>query len=287
MAAETDAGISRVLEFHGFQFDPTTLDLMDAAGQRIALRRKSSVFLAKLLESKGDIVRKEDLLEEIWPNVQVSEEGLTQCVRDIRRALADNEHKIIVTHIGNGFSLTVENVHPQTAAVSLGKTRKFGLLALALLAGLAMVVWFSFGKSDPADPRPRIAVLQFEDVSNAPDRGFLGSGVSEGNINRLAQFPELSVIAANSSLQFDPTKQTLGEIAEALSADIILEGSKQSIADKLVVTANLIDTQSQEHLWSQEFVGEIAELFVYQSKTANRIGSAVGSRHPHRAISTS
>ncbi|MEO9821024.1 MAG: winged helix-turn-helix domain-containing protein [Paracoccaceae bacterium] len=265
----------KLIRFSNFDFDPATLDLINRSGQRIELRRKSSQVLGVLLQSPNKIVSKSDLLSVVWPEVHVSEEGLTQCIRDIRRALGDDEHKIIMTHVGKGFSINIQETASEAPQKPVHQRRGALVLGLGLLICLAGF-WAVRQNNETTDARPRIAVLAFEDASSGEDRGYLGSGFSDGIINRLAQFPELSVVAGNSSSKFDPTVPPLQEIVDALNVDFVLEGSKQKIGEKLIVTVNLIATRTEDHLWSKEYIGDVSDLFGYQTDIANRIGSAVG-----------
>src|SRR5262245_46637965 len=90
-----------------FEFEDFTLDLargcLSAADNEIALRPKSFEVLRYFVENAGRLVSKDEILTAVWPNVTVTEEALTQCVSDIRRALGDHEHRTIKTVPRRGY----------------------------------------------------------------------------------------------------------------------------------------------------------------------------------------
>src|SRR5215831_17986517 len=104
-----------------FQFQGYTLDIarhtLRAADREIALRPKSFELLRYLVENPDRLVTTEELLKAIWPNVVVTNESLTHCVRDVRRAIGDGKQTIIVTVLRRGYRFTAPVVRVVTASV--------------------------------------------------------------------------------------------------------------------------------------------------------------------------
>lgn len=90
------------------RYDPDTGTLLDGSGRAIPLRRKSAAVLAVLAESPGLLVEKNAILARVWAGLIVSDEGLSQCVRDIRKAIGDDARRIVKTVPGRGFLLVAE-----------------------------------------------------------------------------------------------------------------------------------------------------------------------------------
>ena len=104
--------------------------MRDADGERVELRNKSSEVLARLAQRPGTIVNKSKIMDAVWPDVTVSDESLTQCVADIRRAIGDKDQRIIATHVGKGYSLSVGS--------SMTRTRVGSLLTVVVVLVLAV-----------------------------------------------------------------------------------------------------------------------------------------------------
>src|SRR5712672_1045495 len=103
-----------------FQFEGYTLDIarnsLRAADREVPLRRKSFELLRYLVENPDRLATKEELLKAIWPNVTVTDEVLTQCVSEVRQAIGDSKHNIIVTVPRRGYRFAVSVLRVATSA---------------------------------------------------------------------------------------------------------------------------------------------------------------------------
>ena len=120
-----------------------------------------------------------------------------------------------------------------------------------------------------------IAVLPFANMSADPDNEFFADGLSEEILNRLAQVPELRVIARTSSFAFKGQNQDLREIGETLGAAHVLEGSVRRQGEQVRVTAQLIDTSDGAHLWSDTWDRELEDVFAIQDEVAENVVDAL------------
>lgn len=108
-----------LLLFEGFTLDLGRLHLRGPSGP-VDLRRKSFDVLHYLLEHAGRVVRKEELMRAVWPDVMVSDESLTQCISDIRRALGDKGQRVIKTVARRGYLIDVPVVAAPVSAPNRG-----------------------------------------------------------------------------------------------------------------------------------------------------------------------
>ena len=217
-------------------------------------------------------------MASVWPDVAVTEESLTQCVAEIRKAIQDKDHSILVNHVGRGYS--IETSRPTELRIN----RRLAVFAvlIAILAALLTKTWLT-QSHQPGQSQPRIAVLAFDDLSAGPDRGFLGDGVAASLTTELARYREIQVIASNSSFQFRNTDLGLVEIADALRADYLVEGSKQKFGNRMRVSVQLIDGRNAAHIWAEDYEGDIGDLFNFQSRIVHEITNRIGhevSRNP-------
>ena len=116
-----------------------------------------------------------------------------------------------------------------------------------------------------------IAVLPFLDLSAEGDQEYFSDGISEELLNVLTGIPELRVISRSSAFSFKGTNTSIMEIARILNVDHILEGSVRKQGSQVRITAQLIDTRNDSHLWSQNYDRALDNIFAVQDDIAARV----------------
>jgi serine/threonine-protein kinase len=116
-----------------------------------------------------------------------------------------------------------------------------------------------------------IAVLPFADMSEGKDQEYFCDGMSETLINELTQIEDLRVIARTSAFFFKGQNIDVREIGKRLGVDTILEGSIQRAGNNLRITAQLVDTESGHHLWSQKYDRELEGIFEIQDDISRAV----------------
>ena len=120
-----------------------------------------------------------------------------------------------------------------------------------------------------------IAVLPFDDMSEAGDQTYFSDGLAEELLNLLAKLPELKVAARTSSFQFRGGGMGIPEIAESLGVRYVLEGSVRKQGDRIRVTAQLIDGETNFHEWSETYEREQDDIFEIQDDIARKVVAAL------------
>lgn len=261
----------------------------------IELPRLSWDLLLVLARAGPTILSLDELMDRVWPGLVVSPETVSQRIKLLRDALGDDAHhpRYIAGVRGRGYRLAaaVEPLRerrsssgPASPAPGLptpipGAWRP--LLVAALL--LAMFALWRFalrpqqGTGVPATERA-IAVLPFT-VRAAQGEGpvFFADGIHDDLLTRLAQIPGLRVISRTSVLPYRDTSKNLRQIGEELGVGTILEGSVQQVGNQIRINAQLIDAQSDQHLWAETFDREltVANLLAIQSGVAGAIADAM------------
>ena len=123
----------------------------------------------------------------------------------------------------------------------------------------------AIGKSSDT---PSIAVLPFADMSAAGDQEYFADGISEELLNLLAKIPALRVISRTSAFSFKDEDLDITEIAARLKVGHILEGSVRMAGGKVRITAQLIETSTDSHLWSETYDREMKNIFAIQDEIA-------------------
>ena len=121
----------------------------------------------------------------------------------------------------------------------------------------------------------RIAVLPFANISADPEDEYFSDGMTEELISKLSRLHDLKVIARTSVMQYKETGKSIAEIGRELQVGTILEGSVRKAGDRLRITAQLVDVESQGHLWSQDYDRTLDDVFAIQSAVAESVADAL------------
>jgi TolB-like protein/cytochrome c-type biogenesis protein CcmH/NrfG len=120
-----------------------------------------------------------------------------------------------------------------------------------------------------------IAVLPFENLSPDPANEYFSSGMTEELISKLSRVQDLQVTARTSVARFKGTDKDIREIGEELGVRYVLEGSVRKAGDRVRITAQLINASTGFHVWSDDFDGELKDIFAVQEETALKIAEAL------------
>jgi TolB-like protein len=126
-----------------------------------------------------------------------------------------------------------------------------------------------------AIPAKSIAVLPFENLSDDPENAYFADGVHDDILSSLAKISDLKVISRTSVRQYREGVRNLREIGQALGVAHILEGTVRRVGNRVRLNAQLINAQTDAHIWADTFDRELANLFALQSELAERITAAL------------
>lgn len=124
---------------------------------------------------------------------------------------------------------------------------------------------------------PSVAVLAFENMSPNAENAYFAEGISEEILNLLAKIEGLQVASRTSAFSFSGTDTPIPLIAEQLDVASILEGSVRRQGNRVRITAQLIDAQTDKHLWSDTFDRQLDDIFAVQEEIARAIASELES----------
>jgi serine/threonine protein kinase/Flp pilus assembly protein TadD len=125
------------------------------------------------------------------------------------------------------------------------------------------------------DTRQSIAVLPFSNMSSDPENEFFADGIAEEIINALTKIRSLDVVSRGSAFAFKKRTEDVSDIGRKLKVRTVLEGSIRKAANRLRVTAQLIDVATRYHLWSERYDRELADVFAIQDEIATSIVNAL------------
>jgi TolB-like protein/DNA-binding winged helix-turn-helix (wHTH) protein/Flp pilus assembly protein TadD len=270
------------------------------------LDHSSHEVLRCLLEHAGRVVSKDQLLQRGWPGRVVSENSLTKAIGRLRQALQDPDGQLLCTVHGYGYRLAaiampvsepdVSVAAPadapappllpeptQVARPSRSRSLFMPTLALVLAVAVAALAWRPWWQSPTATarapvpapavsaPPATIAVLPFVDLSPRGDQRYFGDGLADELLDRLAKVPGLHVTGRTSSFSFRDKGVDAVDIGRRLGVGHVLEGSVRKSGDRIRITAQLIDTRTGFHVWSETYDRAMGDLFTIQDSIATEI----------------
>src|SRR6516165_9624030 len=152
---------------------------------------------------------------------------------------------------------------------------------LALAAIVAGIAIFSQNRSGPAlaAPEKSIAVLPFENRSDAKENEYFTDGVQDEILTDLAKIADLKVISRTSVTHYKSgVARNLREIGQQLGVTNVLEGSVQRLGNRVRVNAQLVDARTDRHLWAQTYDRDLADVFAIQSEIAKAIADQLQAK---------
>jgi adenylate cyclase len=126
--------------------------------------------------------------------------------------------------------------------------------------------------------KPSIAVLPFQNMSGDPEQEYFADGMVEEIITALSRFPQLFVIARNSSFIYKGRAVDVKQVGRELGVRYALEGSVRKAGNRVRVTGQLIDTLTGVHLWADRFEGAIDDMFDLQDQVTARVVGAMAPK---------
>src|SRR6266446_8244119 len=161
----------------------------------------------------------------------------------------------------------------------LRRNPTIAVLAASLVALAAAVGVMLWERESPRSMPAGIAVLPFENLSADPENAFFTDGVQDEILNDLAKIADLKVISRTSVMQYKSgVKRNLRQIANELGVAHVVEGSVQRAANRVRVTAQLIDAKTDTHLWVERYDRPLDDVFAIQSDIAKAIAGQLQAK---------
>jgi TolB-like protein/Flp pilus assembly protein TadD len=172
-----------------------------------------------------------------------------------------------------GFSTEVQNGRSNfRRPVIVSSVVLFGALALAL-------TFYSLRdpKTSPA-PEKSVAILPFENLSRDPNDDYFAEGIQEEILTRLTKIADLKVISRTSTQRYQSKPANLSEIARQLGVANILEGSVQKVADQVRVNVQLVNAQTDSHIWAETYDRKLSDIFGVESEIAKGVAESLQAK---------
>ena len=126
--------------------------------------------------------------------------------------------------------------------------------------------------------KPSIAVLPLVNMSGDPEQEFFADGLSEDIITELSRFRDLLVISRNSTFVHKGKAVKVQEVAREFGVDYVLEGSVRKAGDRVRVTVQLIDAETDRHIWAERYDRQLEDIFAIQDEMTRAIVATLPGR---------
>lgn len=234
-----------------YEFGPFRIDmeryLLLRDGETIPLSPKVFETLLFLIQHRGEVAKKDEILESVWPDTFVEEGNLAQNIFLLRKALGEekNEHRYIVTIPGVGYRFVspvkeYEGRRPPREEVA-------------------------------EEPVRSIAVLPFKNLAGETANKFFGPGLADALIMRLSSIRYLKVRPTAAVLKYNNLKEDPLVIGRELNVDALLDGVYQQEADKIRVSVQLVSVKDGITLWAAKFDENLTDIFAIQDSISEQV----------------
>lgn len=133
-------------------------------------------------------------------------------------------------------------------------------------------------KATGTSKKPSIAVLPFANMSGDPEQEFFADGLTEDIITELSRFHDLLVISRNSTFVYKGKAVKVQDVGREFGVDYVIEGSVRKAGDRVRVTVQLIDAETDRHIWAERYDGELKDIFAIQDEMTRAIAATLPGR---------
>lgn len=248
-------------EFGRFRLDLNERALFDGEDM-VSLPPKLFDTLVILVEYKGRVVEKEELMQRVWPDSFVEENNINKNIYALRKLFGEDQDFIetipkrgyrFVAKVSEGWSVPDEIIV---------KTRTTGRLIIE-------------EELEP-EPKPKtIAVLPFKTFGSNGSSDHLGLGLADALITRLGNAQQITVRPTSSIVKYNNVDQDLFRIGQELRVDAILEGSIRRLEPRIRVTVQLVNIKDEITLWAGKFDESFTDIFTVEDMISERVADAL------------
>jgi TolB-like protein len=248
-------GINVLFLFDKFALDTQRRELRCGTDPR-AVEPQVFDLLEHLIRNRDRVVSKDELLATVWDGRIVSDATLSSRINAARAAVDDNgdDQRLIRTVLRKGIRFVGEvREQPQSSAAAA-----------------------EHSSTSPALPdRPSLAVLPFQNMSGDTEQEYFAEGIVDDIITGLSRIKWLFVIARNSSFTYKGRSVDVKQIGRELGVRYVLEGGVRKAANRIRMTAQLIEADSGAHIWAEHYDRELDDIFAVQDELTMSVVGAI------------
>lgn len=244
---------------HFYEFGPFRLDTHERRllykGESIFLTSKAYEILLALVQSKGNVVEKDQLMNKVWPNTFVNEANLTQQIFVLRRILGTDDSQQYIETIprrGYRFASTIKELEEEHAEVRAESQPQAA-------SGVA-------AQPSPTDAPviTSLAVLPLTNATDSPNTEYLTDGITESIISNLSQLHQLRVMSWGAVARYKGKNMDVQEIGRELRVQAVLSGKVLQISNRLIIRMEFVDVENGWQYWGMQYNRKVSDLLTIQ-----------------------
>lgn len=237
----------KVYEFGEFRLEGAQGRLLQD-GQPVALKPKILDLLLFLVQQRGQLVKKDDLMREVWPNTIVEENNITVSISALRKVLGEDT-------LGRQFIETVPR-----------RGYRF----------VADVVEIADQEADPGEqPIDSLAILPMQNPTYDETADYLSEGITESIVNTLSQIPKLRVLACSTVFRFKGKDVNPQEVGLRLKVRAVMLVRVIQLGEKLVIRSELVKVSDGSQIWGDQYDRASDDLLAIQGEIAKAISESL------------
>ena len=246
---------SKIYEFSGFRLEEAQQRLL-RNGEPVALKPKILDLLRYLIQSRGQLIAKDDLMREVWPDTIVEENNITVSMSILRKTLGETRHKpqFIETVPRRGYRFVAQVMEISTDPITAGE--------IGFAPALA--------ESEEA-PIDSLAVLPTGSLEKDPNVEYLSDGITESIIDLLSRIPNLRVLARSTVFRFKEKQIDPQEVGRLLNVRAVMMIRVMRLGDKLIIRSELVKVSDGSQLWGEQYNRSPSDILAIQEEIARAI----------------
>lgn len=252
--------------FNEFELDPDRIELRQQ-GVVVPMEPKNFELLEYLIRNRDRVQSKDEIFDQIWPGVFVTEASLSGAIKNVRKALGDDgvTQKFVKTVRGHGFRFIadLDSVAPAEPTENTAMTEEHH-------------------RHGP----PVIAVLPFSSHGIDRQHSAIAEGIPAELIAALSRVGSMRVLARGSTFQLKTGVHDFHDIRLRLRAQYVLSGSVSQSGRQISVVVELVDTATEHVIWSEDFRNEADDLHSIKQSIVGSVVNALEHRIPHNEASS-
>ena len=280
--------------FENFHLDASRkLLLRLPENESVALTRKAFEVLLLLVENRGKVVTKDDLMAKVWQGSFVEEANLTQTISVLRKTLGENpnQHRFIVTETGKGYRFVAPvkesndktETYEDRVAESANAASNYRIVATGILAvSLIAAVYYFWNKSEaqispPSSAREvkTIAVLPFRNIEPDAEDQLIGIGMADAVIIKLSHIKSIVVRQTKSVMRYADSMPEVVKVGREINVEAVLEGNIQKTNGRIRVTVRLYRVSDGALLWAESFDERDTDIFSLQDSISEKVANSL------------
>lgn len=246
---------SRVYEFSGFRLEVAQRRLL-YRGESIPLKPKILDLLLYLVETRGQLIGKDDLMREVWPDTVVEENNITVSISHLRKILGEDRlnPKFIETVPRRGYRFVAEVTE----------------LSVSLRA--SAVVRQTPPQTEPEEETiDSLAVIPMKSPDKDFNLEYLSDGITESIVNVLSRIPRLRVLACSTVFRFKAVEIDPQQVGQALNVKAVMMIRVIRVSERLIVRSELVKVSDGSQLWGEQYNRAPSDILAIQDEIAKAI----------------